>query len=65
MSGISMKKEIKLKLIYKHSDHSVYKATQPETGYTIEYYTYTNGDPPVILVVSSTHEVVINCVGVK
>lgn len=65
MSGIAMKKEIKLELVYKHSDHSVYKATQPETGYQIEYYTYTNGEPPVILVISPIHEAVINCVGVK
>lgn len=65
MSGVSMKQEIKLKLVYEHSDHSVYKATQPETGFTIEYYTYTDGSPPVILVISPEHEVAIHCVGVK
>jgi hypothetical protein len=65
MSCIKMKQEIKLELVYKHSDHSVYKAQQPESGYTIEYYTYTDGSPPMILVISPMHEAVVNCVGVK
>ncbi len=65
MSGIAMKKEIELKLFCKDSEHSVYKAKQPESGYTIEYYTYTDGSLPVILVISPMHEAVINCVGVK
>ena len=60
-----MKKEIKLKLFCKDSEHSVYKAQQPESGYTIEYYTYTDGSPPVILVISPMHETVVNCIGVK
>jgi hypothetical protein len=65
MSNVAMKKEMKLKLVHKHSDHSVYKAVQEETGYAIEYTTNTNGEPPAILVISPTHEVVVYCAGLK
>jgi hypothetical protein len=57
-----MKKAVKLKLAYTNEHHKVYKGTQPETGLAVEYYTYEDGDNPVLLVIDKTNAVVVHAI---